>query len=613
MKRLILLSSSLLILNGCSTTPDVVSDINQEISSQPTASGMPDFPPAALADRWGEGYILVQPRPGLSADDFDSVLRGNRGHSLGRIQGLSVHKIQVPPQAEEAVARALSRNPSIKFAERDMLVQFNETLPDDPKYAEAWHLPMMQAPFAWSLSQGNGVTIAILDTGVYGEHPDLSSNMIAGWNSVDGSTDTADIYGHGTAVAGTAAAASNNALGIASVTWNAKIMPIRITNRTDGYAYWSDIARGLTWAADNGADVANISYGVSNSSTVSSAAQYMRNKNGVVVVAAGNDGIDTGYSDNPYMITVAATNSSDVKTSYSNYGNFLDVAAPGDYILTTNRSGGYNSWRGTSFASPATAGVVALIMAANPNLTPDEVEAVLENSADDLVSGSDWHIYYGHGRVNAAAAVAMAIDTTVADTEQPSVTIFSPTANSEASASILVEVNATDNTGVNSVSLYANGQHIASDNTAPYQFSWDSTTTLDGEATLTATAIDAADNEGVSSDVVVMVNNQVNEPVVPAPTPEPTVDSIAPSVSIGSPTDGSKIKNIVKISASASDNIKVTGMELYIDGNLKSSGTSNSISYKWSARRAAKGSHTIRVVAFDAASNSSETQVQVNK
>ena len=92
------------------------------------------------------------------------------------------------------------------------------------------------------------------------------------------------------AVAGTAAAAGNNATGVASIAWNAQIMPIRITNRSDGYAYWSDAARGLSWAADNGAHVANISYGMTNSSTVSSAAQYMRSKGGLVVVAGGNHG-----------------------------------------------------------------------------------------------------------------------------------------------------------------------------------------------------------------------------------------------------------------------------------------------------------------------------------
>jgi len=440
--------------------------------------------------------------------------------------------------------------------------------------------------------------------------------MVSGWNVLSANTDTADINGHGTAVAGTAAATSNNALGVASIGWKAKIMPVRITNSADGYAYWSTIASGLTWAADHGAQVANISYGVSNSSSVSSAAQYMRNKGGVVVVAAGNDGTDPGYSDNPYMITVAATNSSDVRTSYSNYGNFLDVAAPGDYILTTNRSGGYSSWGGTSFASPATAGVVALIMSANPNLSPDQVETVLESSADDLVSGSDWHTYYGHGRINAAAAVELAMNTTETDTQAPSVAIFSPSTGSEVYATVQIEVSASDNTGISEVALYANGQHVASDTTAPYQFSWDSTQALDGPATLNASAIDAANNEGVSSDVIVTVTNQVTEPEpepTPAPAPIPEADTSAPSISINSPGDGSTIKSNVKIAVSATDNIQVTSMKLYIDDELRSTSNSSSIDYRWSTRTASRGSHTIRAIALDAAGNSSETQIQVTK
>ena len=140
--------------------------------------------------------------------------------------------------------------------------------------------------------------VAVLDTGVDGTHPDLAGKLLPGWNAVDSSNNTADINGHGTAVAGTAAAATNNASGVAGVAWNAAILPVRITNSSDGYAYWSDIARGLSWAANQGADVANISYGVSNSSTIASAAQSMRNKGGLVVVAAGNEGVDPGYADN---------------------------------------------------------------------------------------------------------------------------------------------------------------------------------------------------------------------------------------------------------------------------------------------------------------------------
>ena len=360
---------------------------------------------------WREGQILVQPRAGLPEAEIEKILHQGGGKAIGRLRNLGIHIVQVAPRSEDAVARALSRNPHIKFAEKDMLVEATEYIPDDPQYAQAWHLPKVQAPLAWDMASAQGITIAILDSGVDTSHPDLAGQVVAGWNSVSGNSDTADINGHGTKVAGTAAAATDNAIGVAAIGFGANIMPVRITNRSDGYAYWSDIARGLTWAADNGADVANISYSATNSSSISSAAQYMRNKNGVVVVAAGNDGTNPGWGDNPAMISVSATTSSDSKASWSNYGSYIDVAAPGAGIRTTTNGGGYGAVSGTSFASPATAGLIALIMGANPDLSPDEIEAILEASADDLVAGSDWHAYYGHGRINAAAAVEMALNT----------------------------------------------------------------------------------------------------------------------------------------------------------------------------------------------------------
>jgi len=460
---------------------------------------------AAPNNPWRSGTILVKPRAGLPAEEFDNILKTNNGQSQEVIGSLDVHVVNVPAHAEEAVVRALSHNPNVEFAELDKAVELSATTPNDPQFPSAWHLPKINATTAWDFSKADGIVIAILDTGVDGSHPDLAKQMIPGWNAVDGSTVTSDIYGHGTAVAGTAAAASNNATGVAAIAWNAKIMPVRITNRTDGYAYWSDIARGLDWAANNGADVANISYGVTSSSTISNAAQKMRSKGGLVVVAAGNDGKDPGYADNKYMISVSATTSTDAKASWSNYGAYIDVGAPGSSILTTNRGGGYGNWSGTSFASPATAGVIALIMSANPALTPDDIERVLENSADKI-AGS-WSPYYGNGRINASNAVQLAMTSKVSDTTAPTATIFSPSAGAVVNGIVQVEVNAGDNVGVTEVSLYANGRLIGTDGTTPYQFSWDTASAVNGSVILTAHAIDAAGNDGVSSGLSVNVKN----------------------------------------------------------------------------------------------------------
>lgn len=222
---------------------------------------------------WAQGRILVQPRAGLVESEFQRILRRAGGRSGGRVRNLEVRIVDVAAQAEEAVVNALSRNPHIKFAELDRLVEPDQTIPNDPKFTSAWHLPMIQAPDAWDLSLGDGVTVAVLDSGVDVFHLDLAINIVPGWNAASGNTDVTDITGHGTSVAGVIAAASNNALGVTSVAWSARIMPVRITNRSDGWAYTSTIASGLTWAADHGARVANISYDVAGSATLENAAQ----------------------------------------------------------------------------------------------------------------------------------------------------------------------------------------------------------------------------------------------------------------------------------------------------------------------------------------------------
>lgn len=567
------------------------------------AVSMALYIPSAQAESdkpWKEGRLLVQARSGLGDSDLSELVKQHGGKALGRLRQLNVHVIQVPPQAEDAVARALSKNPRIAFAEKDMLVELTESTPNDPNFSSAWHLPKIQAPLAWDNSRGDGIVIAILDSGVNGGHPDLSAKMVSGWNSVSANTETGDINGHGTAVAGTAAASTDNGTGISSIAWNAAIMPVRITNRSDGWAYFSDIANGLTWAADNGAHVANISYNVTNSSSITSAAQYMRNQGGVVVVAAGNDGQDPGYSDNSYLISVSATTSSDAKASWSNFGSFVDVAAPGSGILTTNNGGGYGSWSGTSFASPATAGVVALIMAANPNLTPEEVEQVLEQSADN-VAGSETHIYFGDGRVNAAAAVQLAQTIESVDLDPPSVTLFSPVNNATVEGEVLVEVNAVDPGGISEVVLMAEGVQIGVDSVAPYQFAWNSTAHEDGTAQLIAYAYDASGNEG-SAAVMVTVDN----------VPDPS-DETAPDVGFTNLADGAVVSKTVNIQLSAVDDVAVTFLKLYINDALKGVASSGVLNYSWNTRKETDGIQVLRAVAADAQGNQSETVISVTK
>ena len=418
---------------------------------------------------WAQGRILVQPRAGLAESELQRILRRAGARGGRRVRNLAVHIVDVAPQAEEAVVNALSRNPHIKFAELDRLVEPEQTIPNDPSFTSAWHLPMIEAPNAWDISLGDGVTVAVLDSGVDVFHLDLALNIVPGWNAASGNTDVTDITGHGTAVAGVIAAESNNALGVTSVAWRARIMLVRITNRTDGWAYTSTIASGLTWAADQGARVANISYDVAGSATLQNAAQYMKNNGGVVVVAAGNNGNDSGYGSSSALIAVLATTSNDTLASWSSFGNHVDVAAPGDRIWTTVRGGSYETVSGTSASSATTAGVLALIVAANGALLPDEVESVLKSTADDL-GDPVTDIFYGAGRINAAQAVALAASVSPDDREPPTVFILSPQAGAALSGLVDVDVLSGDNVGVSRVELSVDGNLVGTDTTSPYQF-----------------------------------------------------------------------------------------------------------------------------------------------
>jgi len=547
------------------------------------------------------GYILVGPKAGTPDAVVDQTLADHGGRSLGKLDKLNIHVVEVPVDHEADTVARLAKNPHVRFAEVDRLVPPTATA-NDPMFGSEWHLVKIGAPAAWDTSTGSGVTIAILDSGVDGTHPDLSTKIVPGWNFYDSNSNTSDVYGHGTIVAGAAAAATNNSTGVASVAGAAKIMPMRVTD-TSGMAYASSLAQALTWAADHGARVASISFqGVAASATVQNAASYFRSKGGVVIVAAGNTGAQDSTAPSDLMTVVSATDSNDVRASWSTYGSFVDIAAPGVNVYSTVRGGGYGAYSGTSMATPIVAGTAALILARRPDFAPAQVTSTLYSSATDIGAvGTD--IYYGNGRVNAAAALALAAGAAT-DTTKPSAAITSPTGGT-VSGLVNVAASATDNVGVTRVDLRVNGQTVASDTLAPFQFSWDSTKVPNGTATLTAVAYDAAGNTGTSAGVSVNVSNG-------APPP---ADTTPPTIHITAPGSGAKVTGVVAISTSAADNSGATGITqlLYVDGKLVASGNGSSMSYKWNTRKAKAGPHTISATARDAAGNAASAQEQVTK
>ena len=553
------------------------------------------------AAEFAPGRILVMPRAGMPDALMDKILKEQGGGKARRVGKSELRIVDLPAGSERRMVEQLKRNPHIEFAELDKIVR-PDMVSNDPFLGSEWHLNKIGAMAAWDTSSGAGVTVAILDTGVEGTHPDLSARMVPGWNVYDNNSNTADVHGHGTRVAGTAAAAFNNSIGVAGVAGNAKIMPIRIS-ALDGSAYLSAMAQGLTWAADNGARVANISYVCANSPTVLSAASYFKSKGGLVTSAAGNYSVEESFAPTSAMIPVSAVDSTDNKASFSSYGSYVSMSAPGVGIYTTANGGGYASVSGTSFASPVTAGTVALMMAANSTLSNTVIEGLLYSNAVDLgAAGRD--NMYGYGRVDAGRAVLAAKATvSTVDSTAPIVSITAPFSNSTVTGLIPVNVNATDNIGVTKVELRVNGVLSSTDSLAPFAFSWNSEAVTNGMKSLVATAYDAAGNVTNSIAVDVNVSNSA------------IVDTQPPVIVISNPVDGSQVNGVVGINVNVSDNGDTTGIKqtLYIDGQAVASSSGTLLSYKWNARKASSGSHTIQAVARDAAGNTSTRSVTVKK
>jgi len=542
---------------------------------------------------WAKGRLLVGPRAGLSDKEFAKVLKLQNARSRGRFKQTNSHVIELPAGVDEVAAmQALKKDRRLKYVELDIAVAPSASV-NDPSYSSSWALPKIQAPGAWDSANGSGIIIAILDTGVDSSHPDLVANMVPGWNIYDNNSDTADVHGHGTSVSGTAAMVGNNSAGSAGVAWGSRIMPVRIS-QPDGYAYVSTIAQGVNWAADNGAKVVNVSYAISGSATVQSAAQYLRGKGGVVVAAAGNSGALDSSVAHDSILSVAATDSNDARASWSSYGAYVDLAAPGVGIYATTRGGGYANVSGTSFASPITAATVALMMSANSRLTPADIDRILKTSVVDLGTvGFDQ--YYGYGRIDAARAVAAARATVASDTQAPIISITSPTGGKVA-AVVPVDVSYSDNVGATRAELYVNGNKIATDESGPFAFAWDTSTYGDGTYTLVAKAYDAAGNVGTSPAVSVSIGN----------------DSTAPTVSSFNLTDGMTVSPTKQtISVSATDNQSIAKISLAIDGKEVAISYGGSLSYAWNTRKLARGAHTVTVRITDNAGNITTRTVTV--
>lgn len=307
--------------------------------------------------------------------------------------------------AEAAIAK-LQADPSVEYVQESKLNKLYY-LPNDPLIKDLWGITKINCPKAWDSSLGENVVVAVLDTGVDYNHPDLSGNMWRdrngnfGYDFSDGNEDPMDYHGHGTHVAGSIAAVGNNSIGVVGVAPKAKIMAVKI------FPNASDIvcSAAIKYAVDNGAQVINNSWGPIGRNPVNPVLEdiinYAVSKGAVVVFAAGNENDEVKYyspANHPEVICVAASDFKDNRAGFSNFGNEVTVSAPGQEILSTQLQGGYTTKRGTSMAAPHVSGLAALILSKKPELNQDQIKDQIQKNCDKIFTDKP----VGSGRINAA-------------------------------------------------------------------------------------------------------------------------------------------------------------------------------------------------------------------
>lgn len=316
--------------------------------------------------------------------------------------------------------KLFAEHPDSIYAEPNYLLLPNRR-PNDILYTRyQWNLPMIDMERSWDLSQGsNKVIIAVVDTGIDLDHPEFAGKLTKGYNVIEDTDNPMDDNGHGTHVAGIIAARANNGDGIAGITWNSRLMPIKAIG-ADGSGTAFDIAQGIRWATDNGADVINLSVGnYTSSAALRDACRYAYQKNVVLVAATGNDATDQPGYPAAYkeVFGVSAIDHNRERADFSNYGDYVDVVAPGVDIPSTYIYSDYAALSGTSMACPHVTAFAALIRSVNPRLSADEVMTLMRKTAIDLgTQGKDK--LYGYGMINVNAALTQAkTDTAPLQTE----------------------------------------------------------------------------------------------------------------------------------------------------------------------------------------------------
>lgn len=400
----------------------------------PTTLGIPSID--QILQELGSRGLTQITGPVLAAAAGEGAAAAGLDESAAELA--SSFRVRIDEGADlDAAAAQLQEAPEVEKAEPNRFREALTTQPNDPDFPQEWGLTKIRAPEAWDIQKGDpAVVVAVIDTGIDLDHPDLVGNLVQGRDLVDitgppqtgwhfegdiltPDDDPEDEVGHGTHVAGTIAAMTDNSVGVAGVSWTSKLMPVRVLGRTvrnsdgrvSGVGTAVDIAAGIVWAVDHGARILNLSLGGYTDTFVErSAVVYAVAHNVLVVAAMGNDNTTQPSFPAAYpgVIAVGAIGQDDKRAAFSNMGTHIAVVAPGVGVHSTFMGGGFSDLSGTSMATPHVAGVAALMSSAQSSLSAVQMGVALRATArplTDTAADPVPNAKYGSGLVDARAAL----------------------------------------------------------------------------------------------------------------------------------------------------------------------------------------------------------------
>jgi subtilisin family serine protease/archaellum component FlaF (FlaF/FlaG flagellin family) len=565
-----------------------------------TTSGASAAPPVHLIVGYKNGGDTGRSIQLMSAMGARRTAAGAGAQALDALQATTV---QVPATSSASLIASLKSDPNVAYVEVDHVRKVAEVAPNDPVYTENLQpeLKEVNLPAAWETTTGSAVKIAVIDTGV-SIKGDLVGAVGGGYDFVNNDSTATDDYGHGTTVASLIAARGNNGQGMAGVCWQCQIQPVKVLD-SSGNGYDSTIAKGITYAVQNGAKIINMSLGGPEYSQVLADAVAYANVNGVLVVAAAGNS-NTSAKSYPAafgdVLAVGATNrcpnfdtdptctaGTTDRAPFSNYNSatskYVDVAAPG-IVAGMDNNGNYNTGEaGTSFSAPIVSGIAGLLKTVKPSYSGWSLGNAIQASSTPIGS---W-VY--SGKVNAAKSFTIATDVTA-----PTSTGINYASYAKTRGTLTVTpLKIADNwSGIRVVQLWVDGVFKGYAKASPWGVKWNSAG-RNGNVKLQLRIYDKASNVKVLDRTVV-------------------ADNTAPAVKVTkAPKNKSKVKGTVKVYYTGSDKYGISRYQLLVNGKVVQTHSTTKVAFSFVASKYPKTNIRVQVRAYDVAGNSRITTALV--